>query len=206
MNTAYAELRQREIIGEANNEHIVEYLQSTNTPSPGDEVDWSSAFVVWVVEKSGYKGTKSNVNRAWRTQRRITILAGNQNNEMSISNLRRSTFLGCVWPSVPGEPYPQLSYFLSCTNSIVVYSYEGGEIDQVKARFLNKFLRRRRPFASYCRVFTIKQALNFAAPSTSSRSRGRNCYKMFINTKQRTVETNAPALQVDRGIHTSTTI
>ncbi len=132
MNTVYAELRQREISGEANNEHIVEYLQSTNTPSPGDEVDWSSAFVNWVVEKSGYKGTNSNVNRAWlswgkpiyppkpgciavfwrgspsrNSGTQASILANaathyhprRQPEQRAISNLRRSTFLGCVWPS-----------------------------------------------------------------------------------------------------------
>lgn len=66
MNIAYGELGQREIAGPENNARVIEYLRSTNLKQPpSDEIDWSSAFVNWVVGKAGYKGTNGNVNRDW---------------------------------------------------------------------------------------------------------------------------------------------
>lgn len=47
---------------------IIEYLQTVDTAAIGeltDEVSWCSAFVNWVVEQVGYRGTDSAAARSW---------------------------------------------------------------------------------------------------------------------------------------------
>lgn len=47
------------------NPRIIEYHKATSLKAGEDEIAWCSAFVNWVLKKSGYKGTNSAAARSW---------------------------------------------------------------------------------------------------------------------------------------------
>jgi uncharacterized protein (TIGR02594 family) len=54
--------------GPAATDRIVDYLEATTIGSPfnqDDQTYWCSAFVVWVMERAGYKSTNSAWARSW---------------------------------------------------------------------------------------------------------------------------------------------
>lgn len=59
MDIARKELGQSEINGSKHNPRIIEYHKATSLKSNSDEVAWCSSFVSWVLEKSGFKSTRS---------------------------------------------------------------------------------------------------------------------------------------------------
>ncbi len=69
MDIAKKQLGQREIPGSAHNPRIVEYLNTTTNISARyrnrDETAWCSAFVNWVMKKSGYTGTNHALAKTW---------------------------------------------------------------------------------------------------------------------------------------------
>jgi uncharacterized protein (TIGR02594 family) len=69
MKLARSKLYEHEVAGHRANKFIVECLKSTDIGAPenaSDETPWCSAFVNWVMTKSGYKGTNSAWARSWR--------------------------------------------------------------------------------------------------------------------------------------------
>jgi uncharacterized protein (TIGR02594 family) len=68
LDIARGELGQKEKKGEkVNNDRIIEYHGSTRLKAKTDETPWCSAFVNWVMEKAGYKGTDSAKALSWQT-------------------------------------------------------------------------------------------------------------------------------------------
>ncbi len=68
MPIARGELGVAEILGDASNPRIEEYLHSTTLPNvfaDTNETPWCSGFVNWCVEKAGVAGTDSAVARSW---------------------------------------------------------------------------------------------------------------------------------------------
>lgn len=59
MNVAEAEKGVSEVAGSKHNPRIVEYHQSTTLKAHDDETAWCASFVCWVLERAGYKSTKS---------------------------------------------------------------------------------------------------------------------------------------------------
>lgn len=62
---AEAEIGQKEISGNENNSRILEYHASTLGKANSETVHWCSAFVNWVMTKSGYTGTNNAVAISW---------------------------------------------------------------------------------------------------------------------------------------------
>jgi TIGR02594 family protein len=67
LKIASGELGQKERKGDLHNPRIIEYFKSVDWPDTArtDEIPWSSIFVNWVMEQSGYHGTRSAVNVSW---------------------------------------------------------------------------------------------------------------------------------------------
>lgn len=65
MAIARNELGQVEIAGPENNERIVEYGKYVDMEVVSDSLSWCATFVNYVLEKSGYKGTRSPVARSF---------------------------------------------------------------------------------------------------------------------------------------------
>ena len=59
MKIAEAEEGQSEIVGSEDNPRIVEYHQATTLKAKDDETAWCASFVCWVLQKAGYKSTRS---------------------------------------------------------------------------------------------------------------------------------------------------
>jgi uncharacterized protein (TIGR02594 family) len=64
---AFDELGQAEIPGPADNLRITEYFTATAFGPADDDVPWCSAFVSWVLEKSGYASPRSAWARSYLT-------------------------------------------------------------------------------------------------------------------------------------------
>lgn len=56
---ALAEVGQREVPGAGANPRIVEYHAATTLRATSDEVAWCAAFVSWVLERAGFRSTRS---------------------------------------------------------------------------------------------------------------------------------------------------
>lgn len=69
LKIAHAEIGQAESGGNGgrSNPRILEYIKTTNAPSNTDQLPWCSCFVNWVMEKAGYKGTKSAAAVSWKS-------------------------------------------------------------------------------------------------------------------------------------------
>jgi uncharacterized protein (TIGR02594 family) len=65
ISIAEAEIGQKEISGSENNSRILEYHSSTSGKATSETVHWCSAFVNWVMTKSGYTGTNNAVATSW---------------------------------------------------------------------------------------------------------------------------------------------
>lgn len=65
MAVARKEIGQSEIAGKKHNQRIVAYHQTTTLRATDDETPWCSSFVNWVMEKSGYRGSKSAAAKSW---------------------------------------------------------------------------------------------------------------------------------------------
>ena len=66
IDIAKGEMHQAEIPGPMANPRIVEYHATTSLKATFDEVPWCSAFVNWVMEQAGIKGTGSAKARSWQ--------------------------------------------------------------------------------------------------------------------------------------------
>ena len=71
MKIAMSQIGQAEIDGEKHNERILEYISRTTIRPLTDEIPWCAAFVNWVVEEAGYRGTKSALARSFLEWGRI---------------------------------------------------------------------------------------------------------------------------------------
>lgn len=56
---AVHELGTAEIYGDAHNNRIIEYHQTTSLKATSDEVPWCASFVNWCLKKAGHQGTNS---------------------------------------------------------------------------------------------------------------------------------------------------
>lgn len=65
LEIAENEVGVHEIKGKESNKKIIEYHATTDLKATSDEVPWCSAFVNWVVDKTGLKGTNSASARSW---------------------------------------------------------------------------------------------------------------------------------------------
>jgi uncharacterized protein (TIGR02594 family) len=65
LEIALPEVGTKEIAGPKATPRIVEYAKHTSLKATSDEVPWCSAFVNWVVDKAGDKGTGSAAARSW---------------------------------------------------------------------------------------------------------------------------------------------
>jgi uncharacterized protein (TIGR02594 family) len=65
ISIAEAEIGQKEISGSENNSRILEYHSSTSGKATSETIHWCSAFVNWVMTKSGYTGTNNAVATSW---------------------------------------------------------------------------------------------------------------------------------------------
>lgn len=65
MDLASKEIGTNEIVGVQDNPRIVEYHSATTLKATDDETPWCSAFVSWVLEKSGYKSTQDAWARSY---------------------------------------------------------------------------------------------------------------------------------------------
>ncbi|MGL4677802.1 MAG: TIGR02594 family protein [Plesiomonas shigelloides] len=62
---AKGEIGQKEIVGPADNQRIVEYHGTTTLKATDDETPWCSAFVNWCHHQAGIPGTNSAAARSW---------------------------------------------------------------------------------------------------------------------------------------------
>jgi uncharacterized protein (TIGR02594 family) len=78
MAIAKNEIGQTEVVGEASNPRIIEYIQSTgntNFSKEGDELPWTGAFANWAMKKSGYSGPPNPLSAySWLSWGRPTEL------------------------------------------------------------------------------------------------------------------------------------
>ena len=65
LNRALGELGQAEIAGKDSNPKIGKYLASVELER-NDDIPWCSAFVNWIIKKSGFKGTNKGLARSWQ--------------------------------------------------------------------------------------------------------------------------------------------
>lgn len=65
LDIARREMHQVEVPGPKANPRIIEYHATTSLKATSDEVPWCSAFVNWVMEQAGIKGTGSAAARSW---------------------------------------------------------------------------------------------------------------------------------------------
>lgn len=65
LQTAYSQIGIKEILGLRHNPQIILYHQATSLKATTDEVPWCSAFVCWVMMKSGVQSTNSAAARSW---------------------------------------------------------------------------------------------------------------------------------------------
>jgi uncharacterized protein (TIGR02594 family) len=65
LSKAFEELGQAEVLGDADNPRIQEYLASVGMPSVHDEIPWCSAFVNWTMKQCGILGTNKPNARSW---------------------------------------------------------------------------------------------------------------------------------------------
>jgi uncharacterized protein (TIGR02594 family) len=66
---AQQEIGEKEVRG-GENPRILAYLRATDLGSPGDDEDetpWCSGFVNWVMQRIGFKGTRSAWAQSWAT-------------------------------------------------------------------------------------------------------------------------------------------
>ena len=56
---AVHELGTAEIYGDAHNDRIIEYHQTTSLKATSDEVPWCASFVNWCLREAGFTGTNS---------------------------------------------------------------------------------------------------------------------------------------------------
>lgn len=56
----------KEVPGPGDNPRVIEYHQSCTLKATDDDVPWCSAFVNWVMQQVGYKGTKSAAAISWK--------------------------------------------------------------------------------------------------------------------------------------------
>lgn len=66
MRIAIEQLGVREVPGPEHNPTVLDYHQATRLMADADEVPWCSAFVCWVMEKAGFKSTRSALARSWQ--------------------------------------------------------------------------------------------------------------------------------------------
>jgi uncharacterized protein (TIGR02594 family) len=62
---AELELDVRALPGGEHNPKIVDYFDATNYQPGNDETPWCSAFVNWIMEESGHRGTRSAAAISW---------------------------------------------------------------------------------------------------------------------------------------------
>jgi uncharacterized protein (TIGR02594 family) len=67
MKIARGELGTHETAGKKATPRIVEYFKAAGSPVVSDEIAWCSAFVNWVMEQAGHRGTHSLSARSWLT-------------------------------------------------------------------------------------------------------------------------------------------
>ena len=60
-----AEMGTAEMIGTEHNDRILEYHQATSLKASSDETPWCAAFVNWVLQQAGYRGTQSAAARSF---------------------------------------------------------------------------------------------------------------------------------------------
>lgn len=65
MPIAWRELGIHEIRGRVSEQRIIAYDATTSLRATSDEVPWCSAFVNWVIQQAGYRGTGSAAARSW---------------------------------------------------------------------------------------------------------------------------------------------
>lgn len=65
MPNAFREIGVKELPGHIHHPSILEYHKYTNGKFTADEVPWCSAFVNYVMHRSGFKGTDSALARSW---------------------------------------------------------------------------------------------------------------------------------------------
>lgn len=65
LRIAKAEIGVHETPGCSANSRIIEYDATTTLKAQSDEVPWCSAFVNWVCQQAGLKGTQSAAARSW---------------------------------------------------------------------------------------------------------------------------------------------
>lgn len=65
LSIARKELGVAEVPGVGNNERILEYHGVTTLRATADSVPWCSSFACWVIERAGYKSTRSAAARSW---------------------------------------------------------------------------------------------------------------------------------------------
>lgn len=68
LSIAASQIDQFEIEGGEDNPQILEYFSSVNWPKDvplDDEIPWNAAFMNWVVEKAGHRGTRSATARSF---------------------------------------------------------------------------------------------------------------------------------------------
>ena len=130
LKLAKAEIGVYEWDGPDDNPQVVEYLHATDLDerdANNDETPWCSAFVNWVMQRAGFKGTRSAMARSWEDWGKeelrvgaiavfkrlggghvgfvtdwnsgsIKILGGNQSDAVNEKWFPRSNLLTTRWP------------------------------------------------------------------------------------------------------------
>lgn len=128
MDIANAERGVKEVVGNTHNPRIIEYHATTTLKATTDEVPWCSSFLNWIMKAAKYHFTKSAAARSWLdygqecelqlgcivvfrrpgghhvgfcagwTPNTITVLGGNQANQVNLRPYLRRDLLGCRLP------------------------------------------------------------------------------------------------------------